>query len=106
MLGLFGTLNLAARALQAQQTGVEVAGQNLSNISNTAYSRQRVQYQTGTPLATSVGQEGTGIEVTSIQQTRDTLLDGQIRDETATLQASIPPPARTAPPRRRASRPN
>jgi flagellar hook-associated protein 1 FlgK len=83
MLGLFGTLNLAARALQAQQAGVEVAGQNLANVNNTAYSRQRVQYQTSDPLATAVGQEGTGVQVTAIQQMRDSLLDSQIRDETS-----------------------
>src|SRR5664280_2315000 len=46
MLGLFNTLNLGARALQAQETGLEVTGQNLSNVNNPACSRQRVQIST------------------------------------------------------------
>jgi flagellar hook-associated protein 1 len=83
MLGLFGTLNLGARAMQAQQTGVEIAGQNLANLNNTAYARQRVQLQTSPTIETSLGPQGTGVEVTAIQQIRSTLLDGQIRDETS-----------------------
>jgi flagellar hook-associated protein 1 len=81
MLGLFATLNLGARALQAQQAGVEVAGHNLANVNNPAYARQRVQYQTGISVPTGVGQEGTGVQVAAIQQIRDSLLDGQVRDE-------------------------
>ncbi len=81
MLGLFNTLNLGTRALQANQIGLEVTGQNLSNVNNPDYARQRVDLQAGTPLSTAIGQEGTGVDVTAIQQVRDALLDGQIRDE-------------------------
>src|ERR1700690_2100261 len=81
MLGLFGTLNLATRALEAQQAGVAVAGQNLANANNPAYARQRVQLQTTAALPTAAGQEGTGVQVTTIQQVRDTLLDAQIQQE-------------------------
>ena len=66
MLGLFGTLNLGARSLQTQQAGVEVAGQNLANANNTAYARQRLVIQTSTPIATSIGMEGTGAQATAI----------------------------------------
>ncbi len=83
MLGLFGTLNLGARALQAQQTGVEVAGQNLANINNPAYARQRVDIQTSLPTPTAVGPEGTGSQVVAIQQLRNSLLDGQIVNESS-----------------------
>lgn len=83
MLGLFGTLSLAARSLQAQQTGAEVAGQNLSNINNPAYARQRVKLQTAPTINTVVGPEGSGVQVVAIEQVRNALLDGQIRDETS-----------------------
>jgi flagellar hook-associated protein 1 len=83
MLGLFGTLNLGARSLQTQQQGVEIAGHNLANVSNAAYSRQRVEVQASTPLPTSVGPEGTGADVVAITQLRDTLLDQQIQGETS-----------------------
>jgi flagellar hook-associated protein 1 len=81
MLGLFNTLNLGARALQANQLGVEVTGQNLANSSNAAYSRQRVVLQTSTPTPSTIGMQGTGVQATSIEQMRDALVDGQIRDE-------------------------
>ena len=81
MLGLFNTLNLGARALTAEQVAVEVAGHNLANANNPAYARQRVQIQTSLPTPTSFGMEGTGVQVTSIQQVRDQLIDSQIRSE-------------------------
>lgn len=81
MLGLFATLNLGTRSLQAQQLGVETAGQNLANVNNPAYARQRVQLTTSPVMSTSLGPQGTGAEVAAIQQIRDVLLDGQIRDE-------------------------
>ncbi len=81
MPGLFDTLNLATRALQTQQVGVQVAGQNLANVNNPAYARQRVDLQTSIALPTANGIVGTGVEVAAVQQVRNTLLDGQVRDE-------------------------
>jgi flagellar hook-associated protein 1 len=83
MLGLFGTLNLGTRALQAQQMGVEITGQNLANINNPAYARQRVDLQTSPTITTGVGPQGTGVDVVAIQQIRSAVLDGQVRDETS-----------------------
>lgn len=81
MPGLFGTLNLGARSLQTQQQGVEVAGHNLANASNAAYSRQRLAIHTSTPTPTSIGPAGTGADAGAITQLRDTLLDRQIQGE-------------------------
>ncbi len=81
MPGLFDTLSLATRAMQAQQSGVTVSGQNLANANNPAYARQRVNLQTSDAIATSVGPMGTGVQISGIQQIRDQLLDNQIRDE-------------------------
>src|ERR1051325_11003450 len=81
MLGLFGILNLGTRSLQTQQTGVEVAGQNLANVNNPAYARQRVQIQTGVTIAGALGPEGTGADATAIVQIRSSLLDGQMQRE-------------------------
>ena len=83
MLGLFGTLNLGARSLQTQQQGVEVAGHNLANASNTAYSRQRLQIQASAPLLTSIGSAGTGVDGVAITQLRNAFLDQQIQGETS-----------------------
>jgi len=81
MLGLFGTLNLATRSLQTQQTGIEVTGHNLANVNNPAYARQRVQIQTSITIASPLGPQGTGADAVAIQQLRDLLLDAQIRGE-------------------------
>ncbi len=83
MLGLFGTLGLGTRSLQAQLQGIETAGHNLANVNNPAYARQRVVLQTGNTLPTPVGQVGSGVEVAAIQQIRDTLLDTRITTESS-----------------------
>ncbi len=83
MLGLFNTLNLGARAMTAQQVGVEVTGQNLANANNPAYARQTVQLETSLSTPTGIGMEGTGVEAVSIQQVRNQLLDSQIQSESS-----------------------
>ena len=81
MPGLFDTLSLATRAMQAQQVGVSVTGQNLANVNNPAYARQRVNFATSDSVPMAGIVEGTGVQVTGIQGIRDNLLDTQIRDE-------------------------
>jgi len=81
MLGLYGTLNLAAQSMDAQMAGVEVTGQNLANVNTTGYARQTVDIETSPDISTNVGPEGTGAEVASIQQISDSLLDSQIQSQ-------------------------
>ena len=40
MPGLFDSLTMAARSLQAQQFGINVTGQNISNVNTPGYSRR------------------------------------------------------------------
>jgi flagellar hook-associated protein 1 FlgK len=81
MLGLFGTLNLASGALSVAQEESAVTGQNLANVNNTAYARQQVNVATATPLQTSIGDEGTGVQAVSITEVRSSILDSQIQSE-------------------------
>ncbi len=81
MLGLFGTLNLAARSMSTQRAGVEVAGQNLANVNNPAYARQRVAISTSITIGSEVGPQGTGAEAVAIVQMRNAILDNQIQAE-------------------------
>ena len=83
MLGLFGILNLGARSMQVQQQGVEVAGHNLANVNNPGYTRQRINIAASPSILTPIGPEGTGAQVTGIQQLRSAILDGQIVSETS-----------------------
>ncbi len=84
MLGLFGTLTLAHRSLQAHRQAAEVTGHNLANVNNPAYARQRVLLRTA-PTVTDyqLGQQGTGVDAVAITQIRHALLDRQIQTETS-----------------------
>ncbi|MDR3459827.1 MAG: flagellar hook-associated protein FlgK [Verrucomicrobiae bacterium] len=84
MLGLFGTLDLARRAMQAQMAGVTVAGQNLANVNTPGYSRQRVDLATSPDLPSYIGQTGTGVNATGITQIVSNLLNGQIQSQSST----------------------
>ena len=81
MLGLFGVLNMGARSMSVQRAGVEVAGQNLANVSNPAYARQRVAISTSITVQSEVGPQGTGAEAVSIVSMRNAILDSQIQAE-------------------------
>src|SRR5277367_5102931 len=84
MLGLFGSLDMAAHSLSVQQEATEVAGQNLANVNNPAYAREKLNIQSATALQTPIGQEGTGVTAVSITEVRDSLLDAQIQSEGST----------------------
>jgi flagellar hook-associated protein 1 FlgK len=81
MLGLFGVLNLGARAMNAHRAGVEVAGQNLANVNNPAYARQRVALATSLTIQSEVGPQGTGADAVAIVQMRSAVLDAQVQAE-------------------------
>jgi flagellar hook-associated protein 1 FlgK len=81
MLGLFGSLNIASRSLDAQQEAMSVTGNNLANVNNAAYSREQLNTQPTDSLQTYFGYEGTGLVATSIQQFRSSSLDNQIQAE-------------------------
>jgi flagellar hook-associated protein 1 FlgK len=81
MPGLFGTLNLGSRALQTHRAGVEVAGQNLANVNNPAYARQRVAITTSIAIDGGMGPQGTGSQAVAVVQLRNALVDRQIVSE-------------------------
>jgi flagellar hook-associated protein 1 FlgK len=90
MPGLFGLLNLGSQSLITGRQGVEVAGQNLANVNNPAYARQRLSIVTSPTVDSALGPQGTGAEGVSIVRIRSGILDGQIQDElgvSASLQA-------------------
>lgn len=66
MSDLFGALSMGQQSLQTQLSGLKLAGQNMANVNNPNYSRQRLE------IAST---NSSGVEVASIQQIRDTYLD-------------------------------
>lgn len=92
MTSAFFGLDLALRALQAQQLGLDVTNHNIANASTEGFSRQAVELVTTEPFATpgfsagaGAGQIGTGVIANSVLRMRDTLLDLQYRIESGTL---------------------
>jgi flagellar hook-associated protein 1 FlgK len=80
MSDLFTSLSIAARALAAQQTGLDVVGQNIANVNTAGYARRQVNLAAVPPRDRFSA--GGGVEVTSITSTRDALLERRLRLET------------------------
>ncbi len=72
---------MGARALSVQQQEMEISGQNVSNVNNTAYADEQLVVSDSTPLDTPQGEEGTGVQATGITENRNPLLDSQIQAE-------------------------
>jgi len=81
MSGLFGTLDMGNRALQAQMKGLEITGHNLANVNNPGYARQRLEVASVYQTNPTQHSQGSGIHITGINQVRDHLLDAQIYSE-------------------------
>jgi flagellar hook-associated protein 1 len=73
--GLFGSLSMAARALDAQTYGLDVTGQNIANLNTEGYVRRRVN------LAEVPPGSGGGVEVKGVGATRDRFIEMRLRTE-------------------------
>lgn len=87
MTSPFFGLDLAMRALQTQQTLLDVTNQNIANANTPGYSRQLASVAPTSPYPIPVfsatgqpGQLGTGVQVTSIDRARDAFVDYQYRN--------------------------
>ena len=79
MSDLFASLNSAARALEAQRTGLDIVGQNIANVNSPGYTRRAL---TLSPVApTSKFSAGQGVTVTDIHAQRDLMIERRLRME-------------------------
>ncbi len=74
-LSLMGTLSIAQLALNAQQIGLRVTGQNIANINTPGYSLQTTVLS---PLGNFLG-----VNATNILRSSDSILSGRIYEETS-----------------------
>lgn len=88
MPGTFLGVEIARRALSAQQRAVDITGHNIANANTKGYSRQVASLKAtdGYTLAgfdrpTAAGLIGTGVDLDSIERMRDGFVDLQIRKE-------------------------
>ena len=79
-------LGIGLTGLQAAQSGINVTGQNITNINTPGYSRQRANLSTGYAVQIDKLQFGLGVNVTQIQSIRDRFLEMQLT-QTITRQA-------------------
>ena len=92
----FASLGLGARALQAAQRGLEVSGQNISNVNTAGYSRQRLDQVAagGSPVPAMWSRSsvtGDGVLVRGTDRMRDEFLEAralQVRGSEASLSSS------------------
>jgi flagellar hook-associated protein 1 FlgK len=79
MAGLLGSLSMAARALDAQRFGLDVAGQNIANVNTPGYARREAQFASVPPYEKLSA--GEGVEVRGMHSLRDERLERRLQQE-------------------------
>lgn len=85
MGGIGATLNIAKSAIAAQQYGLHVTGNNISNVNNPDYSVQTADQENNTPQKYAGFIFGTGVSVQQIEQSVNQMLEDRLTDEKANL---------------------
>lgn len=90
MPGTFSGIEITRRALQAHQISLETTGHNIANANTPGYSRQQAVHTASDPYTMpvplnelTVGQLGTGVEISLIRRIRNDYLDAQVRISTS-----------------------
>lgn len=81
MAGLFGALDISARALGVTQRGLGVTAHNISNVNTPGYTRQRQVLESALPLNDGAGAIGTGVEQRTIERVHDSFLQARLIQE-------------------------
>jgi len=74
-------LDIARRALAAQEAALNVTSHNIANVNTPGYSRQRAVMKPSRPESEPWGMVGTGVDVQTVEQIRDRYIDTEIRSE-------------------------
>ena len=78
MSGVGNVLEIARRALFAQQAALDTTGHNIANANTEGYSRQRAQIRADTPIILNSLKFGTGADISAIERVRDRYIDSQL----------------------------
>jgi len=82
-MDLFGALELGKRSLLTYQSALNVTGQNIANVGTEGFTRRRIDLQPGFSQPVRGGFLGTGVDVARIASVRDSMVERQLRGETA-----------------------
>jgi flagellar hook-associated protein 1 FlgK len=85
MSGILGLMDIAKRALAAEQVGVEVTSHNISNVNTPGYSRQIVTFEASMALPTPYGPLGYGVRVNGIERAFDYFATVKLDQNTSLL---------------------
>lgn len=79
MPSINGILDIGRQALYAQQTNIQVTGDNIANVNTAGYTRRRTNLVTSPQLDDpNVGQIGSGVTVAQVARVYDRFIGGQI----------------------------
>lgn len=78
----FSPMEIGRRALNANQLGISITGQNIANVNTPGYSRQRLVLSESAPQNQSRYAIGTGVTIEGVQSFRDRFIESRIQTET------------------------
>jgi flagellar hook-associated protein 1 FlgK len=78
----FSAFEIGRRALNANQAGINITGQNIANVNTPGYSRRRLVLTEANPTNIGGYTVGTGVTIAGIQSFRDSFLQARIQTET------------------------
>lgn len=78
----FNAFEIGRRALNVQQYGITVTGQNIANVNTPGYSRQHLVLAESVPQNLGRLQIGAGVEIKSVQEFRDRFIEARRQSET------------------------
>ena len=71
MASIFNSLNIGYSGLNAAQVGISTTGHNIANAEVDGYTRQRVIATAATPVTTSPGNVGNGVDIQTVKRVFD-----------------------------------
>lgn len=78
----FSSFEIGRRALFANQLGINITGQNISNVNTPGYSRQRVLLGESAPMNFNGHSIGTGVTIQGVEAFRNRFIEARIQTET------------------------
>ena len=78
----FSAFEIGRRALNANQLGIEVTGQNIANVNTPGYTRRRVELVESAYQGIHGFTLGTGVSIAGVHSFRDIFIQSRIQTET------------------------
>jgi len=85
-MAISSAFNIAQTGLNTQKTALDVTSNNIANASNKNYTRQRAEFSSIGGMASTPGNIGMGVKITSIVRIKDTFLFNKYTSASANLQ--------------------